>query len=419
MKNKVYLLLLASVLIFSGCGKKEVTTVETKEVVETTKETQKETKKETQKESETLKETETQKETKEASATELSDDVYSFQAKLDDVVYTFPMSYSDFKAAGFEYEGDESQEFKPNAYTSDSFFIDGKRIYAYIINMGVDVKPLSECQISGVYADKSLVDRSGMKIELPKGIKLGESTKADVIAAYGEATDVYESETLATYKYSLDYHRAVEIQTDPKNGDVVSQIQVENFTPVEEDSSAKTAEVSGEATEEVLAYVAPSELGDDLKSAIIDFGDHLYQMPAPVSEFEKNGWKLLEDQSADQIAATDTGRITLMKDNQQVRMSVKNYGKTMTTVNNCFVVSLDRQVESKIPFTIQKGITIGMSEGDLVNSLEGMDVDKEESSNFIYYKVKIGNSSLDRYEIVVNEGIVKKMSLGYSPKNLK
>ena len=65
----------------------------------------------------------------EEQAPALSDDLYSFQLMLDGELYTFPMSYEDFTAMGWEYQGDENEQLSPNQYTvAETFAKDGLEI---------------------------------------------------------------------------------------------------------------------------------------------------------------------------------------------------------------------------------------------------------------------------------------------------
>jgi len=176
--------------------------------------------------------------------------------------------------------------------------------------------------------------------------------------------------------------------------------------------------VGGDVTEEASAYKAPAELGDDLFSGIVQYGDALYQLPAPVSEFVNNGWTIQPENSDEKLAASDTGWVTLMKDNQIYKASVKNYGKSQTTINNCFVVTIESSENVKIALTIQKGISVGISEEDLLRALEGIDYDCEESELYHAYEFQVGDNTLSDYEINTKEGKVYKMRLTYQPKTL-
>ena len=43
-----------------------------------------------------------------ASAEEMSDDIYSFQIKIDGQLYQFPMKYEEFEEKGWKFDGVES-----------------------------------------------------------------------------------------------------------------------------------------------------------------------------------------------------------------------------------------------------------------------------------------------------------------------
>ncbi len=61
----------------------------------------------------------------------LSDDIYSFQAEIDGEIYQFPMSFSEFTAKGWTYDGDAAQTLEPEQYTTaETFKKDSSKLYA-------------------------------------------------------------------------------------------------------------------------------------------------------------------------------------------------------------------------------------------------------------------------------------------------
>lgn len=353
----------------------------------------------------------------------LSDDIYSFQAEIDGEVYQFPMPYGEFTAKGWTYDGDAAQTMEPEQYTTaETFKKDSSKLYATIFNLGMNTVPFSECQIGGFSVDSYMMKDSAFSVKLPKGIEFGVSTLEDVKAAYGEPSREYDGEMYTALTYEYETYQDVEIQVD-KETKVVSKIDMRNMieTASEEEKAQAETAVSDEVTEEVKSYQAPTELGDDLTKFIVEYDGALYQMPAPVSEFEKNGWTVKEDQSDMTVKGKDSGWVSLMKNNQELRVMARNYGDNATTIRNCFVTTVKGDDNSTdMPITVQKGITRGMTKADLEKALEGVTYEFEESDMFEYYTVEGPESSLDSVQILVRKdtSVVQAIEVSYMPKEL-
>lgn len=360
----------------------------------------------------------------ETASAELSDDLYSFQVKLNDVLYQFPMTYAEFTAMGWEYQDDETFEVAPYEYTPSAEFKNGAlEIYATVINLGINTVPISECLVGGIDIDQyNIEDAPDTTIEFPGGILYGKATMDDVKAAYGEPTRVYEGDLYTNLTYEYDYDQSFDFYIDAETG-VLNQFEMENLIADEEARTTAAAEVSSEPTEAVLAYTAPTELGDDLFSFTVDFAGNLYQLPAPVSVFEENGWTVKEADSDAVVPGGSFGWVTMMKDNQELSVIARNYDANATVINNCFVTSVESsEYTTNLPLNIQKGITVGMSTADLEAALEGVDYEKDtESESFTYYTITGPDSSLDRVSISVNNenGTVSTLDVSYDPRELK
>lgn len=375
-------------------------------------------------ESETAAETEVaaEAESDTADSSELSDDIYSFQVKINSTVYTFPMSYSDFTAAGWTCEDDETEEIAPNYYDLVTFEnSDGLQAYGEVANLGLSNAALSDCQVVGINIDSYMMeDAPDTTIELPGGIVYGTSTLDDIQAAYGTPTDTYEGDLYTSLRYQYDYYQEVELYVDAETG-VLSEIDLENMVADEEANAAAAAEVTDDPTEEVLAYEAPTELGDDLLSFIVEYAGDLYQLPAPVSVFEENGWTI-EDDSDSVVAAHSSGWVYMRKDNQSYHALAENYGDSAASIRNCFVLSVESDTyTTDLPITLQKGITRDMTEAEVAAALEGVDYElDDESDTFHYYRIASEESTLDYVEICVNveDDLVSSIEVRYNPDTL-
>ena len=195
----------------------------------------------------------------------------------------------------------------------------------------------------------------------------------------------------------------MELSVDSETG-VLNGIAIENMSAEEDTGSDTATDLSDEPTPEVLAYQAPSELGDDLTSFIVEYAGDLYQLPAPLSEFEKNGWTIDTAQSASFVAGNSYDWVYMSKDNQNLHTIVRNYNSNAAVIANCFVTDVEGNVDStNLPITVQRGLTIGLTEAEVVSALDGVEYElDDENESFHYYTVESPESSLDYVQIVVN-----------------
>ena len=358
------------------------------------------------------------------SASELSDDIYSFQMKINSDIYSFPMSYDDLISMGWEYVDDASTELAPNNYSpTERFKLGDLEAYVTMVNLGINTEPISACTVAGISIDSfQMGDVTDVTIELPGGIQYGVSTLDDITAAYGTPSDTYEGDLYTKVSYEKDYYQDVELYVDSETG-FLNEIAIENMSADEETGSDDAAaDLSDEPTPEVQAYQAPSELGDDLTSFIVEYAGDLYQLPAPLSEFVKNGWTIDTTQSASYVAGKSYDWVYMSKDNQNYHTIVRNYSPDAAVIENCFVTDVEGNVNStNLPITVQKGLTIGLTEEEVVSALAGVDYELEdESETFHYYNIKSPESSLDYVQIVVNteEDSVIAINVTNTPKTL-
>ncbi len=353
-------------------------------------------------------------------AADLSDDIYSFQMMLDGEVYTFPMSYDEFVARGWEIKDDVSTEIPPNSYTWCSFQKGDLRATCDILNMFVNTLTVDKCDVVGFSVDSYAMDKApDTTLVLPAGITYGTSTLDDITAAYGPASDTYEGSlyTKLTYQYST--YQNVDLQVDLESG-VLNDVDIRNMDTEKCSTANMEAEVSDEIPANVTNYKTPEALSDELFDYIVEFAGDLYQLPAPVSVFLANGWTL-KDGSEETVAGKDSGWAYMMKDNQELRVLAKNYEPNITKIENCFVTEIKSDIyTTDLPINLAKGLTRGLTSAELEAALEGIEYETSESSNFKYYNVYGKDSKLDGYQFCVNteEDVVMNIEVDYRPKSL-
>ena len=419
--------LLASVCVITACGNSAPAVTETVTIAESTTETPETSEEESEEttEAETTEAETTEAETEKAARTartpieSLSDELYSFQIQVNDDVYQFPMTYDEFISYGWEYKDDDAEMLDSNYRTTSQVFNMGNlKCYAGFINFDINSKPLNECYIYSIQFDTSMLKDSDAVITLPKGISIGGSMD-EAVAAYGTPTrDSVTSSGESRYvTYSLSSYQDVEINSAYQDIDTIGTISVQNIT-VPEDF------VAGEASDEVPAvvskYAAPAQMDDDFSSFVINYGDVLYQLPAPVSVFLDNGWTVVDDSTETTISGRDAGWVTLMRDNQKLKVLARNYSENATDFKNCFIKNVKSDpFDNKTPLTIAKGITIGMSQADLETALTGTEYEKDDSSSsFTYYTIRPLGNLVDKYQIAIKKetGTVAIIEVSYEPK---
>lgn len=361
---------------------------------------------------------------------ELSDDLYSFQVQIEGEVYELPMSYQDFIAAGWKTDADEAEEIEPNSYI---YGIEAKTGYLAIdievINLGINMAPLSECMVGGIFFDDGQYeDASYAEIVFPGGLKYGEATREDLEAAYGAPYDEYEGSDYVDLTYRYDSYQTWDFEIDNESG-LVTEFEVENFVADDEANAAAAAEVSSEPTEAVLAYVAPTEMSDDPLDYVFELAGDLYQLPAPVSAFLANGWTLQQEGSkaGSVVMGYDYGYATLMKDGETLSVSINNYDPNAQVVENCFVTDITFYSSDDFGLKLPYEITFEMTGDELVAALDSIpkdilpqyDVD-DDSDLATYYTIVDMDDEYQGIKIAVDkeDNTISWLEIEHEPETL-
>ena len=339
-----------------------------------------------------------------AGTAELGDDIYRFQLMFGEDLLKVPMTCDELISMGWQAESPEDLEtvVEANSYVMGVTFIKGNNeISADILNLGINAAPAGECLVGsiGIDATGAVYENLGGKIEpgtvmLPGNIAVGAATIEDIKAAYGEPSDVYENDTYTELSYEKDLYEEVTLCVYKETGTLL-EADIRNFV---EPEGFDAGTVSGETPSIVTDYQAPTALGEDLMDPVVEFMGDLYQLPAPVSAFEANGWVI---QNAEEGAFAEGGGlefIDMMKENQTVRFSVYNLTENAVTLSNCFVTELqfgtyDPEI---IGMKLGGGVTLGASRDDLKAAAEAKGYICEDEEDYLeIYKDE--NSRLDDY----------------------
>ena len=166
-------------------------------------------------------------------SSELGDSWESYTVQVNDTVITLPCTIADLEAAGVKMD----TEYTPSDYIVNAgeyelawFMVDsGDYIMVDMINTGSEPKEVKDCLVGSVYADAYSMTEGGLTVIFPGGIQIG-TPEADLLAAYGEADDVYEDEEYGNsyYWYGDDILvSGFNASIDPETG-LVESLSIQN-----------------------------------------------------------------------------------------------------------------------------------------------------------------------------------------------
>ena len=257
---------------------------------------------------------------------------------------------------------------------------DKKTIEVSIINASGNAKELKDCNIGGIEVYAS--NKNAPEFSIAKGIKVGD--KEDKIReAFGSPKDTSNNDGYNTLYYGED-NSTTTITCDNKEDDYsYDAIAIKNFVATEDD---KKTETSDEVPEYLSTYVAPTELGTDPLSYNIEIENQVYTLPAPVSAFTDNGWKIASQEDSVPSGQSLSYAIKLQKDGKEIEASVTNFADYQTKPENCAISSLHFYAdESKNPeVKLPGGITIKSTSDDL-KKWAGDKFDYSKSGDSEYY----------------------------------
>ena len=252
----------------------------------------------------------------------------------------------------------------------------------YIINYDWNPAPLEDCYVGGIEFKMMSLDPAN-EVILPGGLAFDQSFTLDQAKAlYGEPSSYNDANSYQTYRYENDTYETVKFYFS-KDDIGYSTVEVKNFSVP---ADFTVSEVSSEIPEIVSKYQAPAALSDNLWDYTVEYGGALYTLPCPITEFEANGWKLPNGESFATVTGNDWGYLTMMLENKTDSLDFQNYSEAATSSEYCFVDSL--RGDTDFPITIAGGITIGMSEQDMLAALGNAVYEKREDTDYTYYSIK-------------------------------
>lgn len=374
-------------------------------------------------------------ETENTAADDVSaDNIRSGYFKIDGVTYKLPLNCQEFLNQGWQLDPAVNEtKLAPGNDLRTKMTKGDEVLYVRIGNSEDEKKnitslPVIELDIYLTWTPEAPTpgnpnpaqEKSMPTLELPKGVVLLSGTYLDVfeavkngsnggigdiVAAYGEAdtggytyVNAIDNSWISFSMGSVDYK--------PGPISYIKEVTICNDSAfVNKQTQMKEAgAATAEPTTEVAAYQVPAELGTDITSGIIELEGDLYQFPAPVSAFQKNGWEL-SVKFPTELEPGDGTLVFLHRGGKELQAVIRNLGAETTAHSNCFISSMN----SNSSYMVIKvgvdtsnviyndgslklpGIHVGDSRRTLENLLEGLEYEREyhESSDEDWYKLKL------------------------------
>lgn len=277
----------------------------------------------------------------------MSDDLFRHTIELEGTVIGLPCAYDTLSAAGWTISSAGYQDtYAVEGHGTDAFYmsLNGKRLQVSVHNPSPDPKAIKDCRVVSLTWDV----RSNVDAKLAKGIT-ARSSLEEILAAFGVPAS------------RSDYSDAVSLtyRPDDSSGDLVrfycytdtDRTKLSYVTVTNKDTSNDgTTDTDTTRPAYLDSYVAPEALGSDYKMPILRLGGDLYRLPAPVTAFTDNGWRIIEQPHA--IPAGNSGTIRLRREGLELKLSVFNHADYQTTPVNCAVQKIDVSAHHNVPLEL-------------------------------------------------------------------
>lgn len=313
--------------------------------------------------------------------------LFDFKVNIGKIAYRIPIAYSAMIARNWLYEDDDTITLKPNQYTTEEFMDrDDVILYVSFFNMGINTQQIKDSLIGQVTFDKLNLIGCETEIRFAGNIIYGQSTKTDVIAAYGEPTRIEEENGKEVLIYEKGEFEWVKFIPD-EGTEIINNVDMCNFV---EPDNFDGGTINEEVPEVVLNYKEPDAVGTDLNISNVRVLGDIYSLPAPVSAFLENGWEIVDDASHQAVVAKGVGTITLEKKGILITSDVINYTDSAVYIENCFVttVYIDLEENEKGMIYIPNEISVNMPSSELELALEGITYETSKDRKYTYYTIK-------------------------------
>lgn len=277
---------------------------------------------------------------------------------------------------------DKTKNVDSEHYESTQLSKNGMEFRVEIVNLSGNQKNVMECSVGRVNFDFS----TDIKVYIAKNTELADIKSDDIIAKFGEPTSnekydnlpreiVYETPN-ADWIYER-YTFKFDAETE-----VLKELSIVNFVESPDDVSQSTEE----GIEYLNKYVAPKSLGNDIKSFNVSVMGDVYTLPAPVSEFVKNGWQIIESKDV-KAGTNEYEAITMKKDNVTFSFNAFNFAKSQVNAKNATIYQIEQDSHSAdLKIILPGNISIGTSLTEVEKQLKNSNFTKDETDLSIEYR---------------------------------
>lgn len=346
---------------------------------------------------------------------DLSDELSDFQFAMNEEVYTLPSRMEVWRERGWEVSSDRGEEYlEAESFIEEETLERGEeRLRMAFVNQEGERQTVKNSMVGGVTLE---YEEDGAVYQLPGSLYLGRATLNQVVEEYGTPTDEYEEkeDVYVTYEFGLYKKAEFVFHIDDET---LYRVSLQNYRALQEEGE----EVSKEEPQAVKAYKAPEQFSENPRDYVVSYDHQLYRIPAPVSEFVKNGWKIQEDGSDTSVKPGRHGYVTLEKDGHTLYTVVKNYGEQTIPVNYAFLTSLSGDFDvTKVAVAVGDGITLGKSEAEMKNLLDGHTFESQEEENGTSYYLYSDETKKNFVRIFIDKdlGLIREIQVSNSPETL-
>lgn len=300
---------------------------------------------------------------------------------LDGTSYTLPFALAELLDDGWEINHPE-EILSPGSYTlADELRRGSASCQVQIINLSMNDQQKRDCYVGQITFTKDFAE----DVILPGGLALSNSWKT-VYDQLGTPSDLHtetpESEELLYGGKDFD---KLSFTVDTADGSVTS-VTLRSFTSPE---PVVRKAAPTELPNMDFDYEQPESLGKHLDAFHVRLNGELYQLPMPYRLCAAEGWKPLFDVTH-QIASGETLDDLLMQlpEGGNVTIGLCNPTANACTAEDSFVYILE--VDSRncdASFELSGGLSMGMTENELLAALTNVDYLVEEQSDGVVYRL--------------------------------
>ena len=285
-----------------------------------------------------------------APASAAGQSVYDLSVTLLGVTYPLPVAYKSLIKNGWaagNVDADKST-LRGERYTTVTLRNGEEQIEVRVENPSKNVASLDECMVTQMtlIPKDCLFSIAGVT---------GDTTGAEVVARLGNPSANHGISD-ATRNSTL-YYPGLTFLFDPDGVMLSACVERERIEPAYASTDAEKALLAG--------YAAPTSLGRKIKTPVFELLGKLYQLPAPVGAFIRNGWQVLSVDTEDDGRVPAKGRCTLQlyQGDYLLSLWVRNDGAKAANYYECPVYKVSHYCSYNVfeSTLLSGGVQVGMT----------------------------------------------------------